>query len=74
MGIILYTTNCPQCRMLEAALKNKGMQFEIVYGEDPIRERGFNSAPILEHNGTVMSFADAVRWVNSIKESDLNAV
>ena len=66
MGIVLYTTNCPQCMMLEGALKNKGVSFETVYGEEEILKRGYQSAPILECNGKTMSFAEAVRWVNAI--------
>ena len=67
MEITLYTTNCPQCKMLEAALKNKGLSFNTVYGEEEIINRGFHSAPILEADGEVMSFAEAVRWVNGLE-------
>ena len=66
MGVILYTTNCPQCMMLEGALKNKKVPFQTVYGEEEIIKRGYRSAPILEHDGKTMSFAEAVRWVNQI--------
>ena len=66
MGIVLYTTNCPQCMMLEGALKNKGLSFQTVYGEEEILKRGYHSAPILEADGKTMSFAEAVRWVNGI--------
>lgn len=65
--IRLYTTDCPQCRMLEAALKNKHMEFETVYGEEPIANKGFHSAPLLEVDDMVMAFPDAVRWVNNQK-------
>lgn len=70
MGIVLYTTNCPQCRMLEGALKNKGIAFSTVYGEEEILKRGYQSAPIMEVDGNIMSFAEAVRWVNSGGGSD----
>jgi len=66
MGIVLYTTNCPQCKMLEGALKNQKLDFHTVYGEEEIIKRGYHSAPILEIDGRTMSFAEAVRWVNSI--------
>lgn len=63
--IRLYTTNCPQCKVLEAALKNKRIEFEIVSGEDAIREKGYHAAPLLEVDGEVMTFPQAVRWVNA---------
>lgn len=52
--------------MLEGALKNQKLDFQTVYGEEEIVKRGYNSAPILEVDGKTMSFAEAVRWVNSI--------
>ncbi len=72
MGIILYTTNCPQCKMLEGALKNKGLEFQTVYGEEEIAKRGYHSAPIMEADGHIMSFAEAVRWVNGLNGGDAN--
>ncbi len=62
----LYTTDCPQCKMLEGALKNKGVKYNTVYGEEEILNRGFQSAPIMELDGKILPFSEAVRWVNSI--------
>ena len=66
MQVTLFTTNCPQCMMLEAALKSKGVEHQTVYGEEEILKRGCQSAPILEVDGVVMPFPEAVRWVNSL--------
>ncbi len=65
MNVTLYTTNCPQCIMLEGALKNKKLNFQTVYGEDAIRQKGYSCAPIMDVDGKTMSFAEAVRWVNA---------
>ena len=62
--ITLYTTDCPQCRMLEAAMRNKGIQYDVIRGAEPILEMGFESTPILVVDDEPMQFADAVRWVN----------
>lgn len=66
MTVTVYTTNCPQCKMLEAMLKSKNIPFSIVYGEEEILKRGFQSAPILEVDGKLMSFKDSVLWFNSL--------
>lgn len=63
--ITLYTTDCPQCMMLEGALKRKRFSFDVVKGEQPILDLGFSSAPVLKVDDTVMSFAESVRWVNA---------
>lgn len=63
--ITLYTTNCPQCRMLEQALEKKHMSFDIVYGEEPIVQMGLQSAPVLKVDDDIMPFAEAVRWINA---------
>lgn len=64
MTVKLYTTNCPQCRFLETALKQKGIAPEIVYGADKIRELGYESAPVLQIDNETMRFPEAVRWLN----------
>lgn len=68
MNVTLFTTDCPQCNFLEAVLKKKNVPFTVVKGADEILKRGFNSAPILEVDGTLMSFKDAVNWINQKEE------
>lgn len=68
MTVTLYTTDCPQCNFLEAALKKKGIPFSVIKGADEILKRGFNSAPILEVDDKLMSFKDAVIWLNQQEE------
>lgn len=67
MKIILFSTNCPQCKVLEAKLKEKGITFELIDGEraiEYIQERGFMSAPLLSIDGENMPFGKAIKWVN----------
>lgn len=63
MQVILHTTHCPQCKVLEAKLTQAGIEFEL--DEDPqhIQDLGFMSAPILEVDGSAMIFGDAIKWV-----------
>lgn len=63
--VILYTTDgCPKCDLLKRTLKNKKIDFELINGEETILKKGFRSAPILEVDGKVMLFADAVKWAS----------
>ena len=63
MSITLYSTNCPKCNVLEAKLKQKGVEFELNTDEDVMIEKGFMSAPMLEVDGKVMDFSEAMKWV-----------
>lgn len=62
--IILYSTNCPKCRILESKLNNTNITYEINTDADYMILRGFLSAPMLEVNGEVMDFTTANTWIN----------
>lgn len=66
LKVTLYSTNCPKCRVLEAKLNEKNIEF-VTEGEDVMIEKGFLSAPMLEVDGEVMNFGDAMRWVMRIE-------
>lgn len=64
--IVLYTTHCPACKILETKLKSKGVAYEVNESEEAIRDLGYTSAPLLQVDGEVMEFATAVQYVNTI--------
>lgn len=64
MSIVLYTTYCPKCKVLETKLNQKNIQFEL---NDNVRElikKGYAQAPMLEVDGELMDFGEAVKWVD----------
>lgn len=62
--IILYSTGCPKCKVLEAKLNAKGIQYSTVTDVDLMIAKGLNLMPVLEVNGQLLDFALAVEWVN----------
>ena len=64
MNVVLYSTNCQKCMVLEKKLGYSGINYQLVTDEDVMIEKGFTSAPVLEVDGEVMDFGAAVRWVN----------
>ena len=60
----LYSTHCPKCIMLENRLKQKKVDYEVITSEDGIRATGFSSVPLLEVDGKIMEFSEAVAWVS----------
>lgn len=63
--ITLYTTHCPRCKVLKAKLDSENIDYEVVEGEEAIREKGFITTPLLEVDDKVLTFAEAMQWVNT---------
>lgn len=64
MKIILYSTHCPKCLVLEEKLEDKNIDYELVTNVDEMLKKGFQSAPMLEVDGKIMNFSEANRWIN----------
>lgn len=64
--MILYSTHCPQCILLEKKIKEKEIDYEEVNDIKLMEEKGFMSAPILEVDGVVMRFKDALNYIASL--------
>ena len=62
--IILYSTNCPKCNVLEKKLQSKNIDFEICNDVDLMLSKGIQQAPYLEVDNELMDFTKAVKWVN----------
>lgn len=64
-NIILYTTHCPKCRVLETKLKAKQIQYIEVTDEAIMQEKNIEFVPMLEVDGILMSFATANNFINN---------
>lgn len=62
--ITLYSTGCPKCRVLEKKLEAEEIEYTKVDDENVMIEKGFMSAPMLDVDGKVMNFKEAVDWLN----------
>lgn len=67
MKVVFYTIDCPKCRVLESKLKAKKVDFEECRDIEIMQEKGFENAPMLEVDGTVMSFGESVKWINNLE-------
>lgn len=63
--IILYTTHCPKCRVLESKLKAKNIQYVEVTDEVVMQEKNIEFLPMLEANGVLMDFSTANNFINN---------
>lgn len=71
--IVMYSTGCPRCKILQDKLAKINETVTMIYGEEEIEKLGYTSAPLLEVDGTMMDFGQAVRWVNKIIKSNNEA-
>lgn len=62
--IILYTTHCPKCRVIETKLIKKGIPFETNENTEEMISLGFKFAPVLCIDGQYLDFAQANNWIN----------
>lgn len=64
--IILYSTHCPKCTILEKKLKDKGVIYDEVNDVDYMVKLGFTEVPILSANGNNYGFGEAVKYINNL--------
>lgn len=65
--MVLYSTGCPKCKVLEAKLTQKNIQFEINSSIEEMESLGFSEAPMLKiDDGTILSFPEAVQYINKL--------
>lgn len=67
MNVILYSTGCPQCKVLEQKLKDARIDYEVSDEIDKIVEMGFMTAPVLEVDDQFMNLQAAFQWVEGRK-------
>ena len=60
----MYTTHCPQCRVLEKLLIDKKIEFETVEDIELMKNKGIMSVPQLEIDGELMNMRRAMKWIN----------
>ena len=69
MDVILYSTGCPKCMILEKKLNQRGIKYTVNNDVDLMIEKGFTSIPMLEVDGKELQFGDAVRWLNEVENT-----
>ena len=68
--VILYTTHCPMCKGVETLLKSKNIEYKEVEGEEPIRQLGFHSAPVLVVDGVSYVGKDIHAWIRNYTKNN----
>ena len=63
--IIMYTTHCPQCKVLEKMLNDKKIEYTQITDIDVMKSKGIQSVPYLEVEGVLKNFKEAMEWIRN---------
>ena len=61
--ITVYTTHCPRCKILEKTLVSRGVDYVAVEDVDIIMAKGFQMVPMMEVDGKVLDYKEAMFWI-----------
>lgn len=65
LTVVLYSTHCPKCNVLEKKLKQKNIPYEEVNDIEVMKEKGYLSVPVLEVDGKSMDYKTAFKFIDS---------
>ena len=63
MKIVLFSNNCPKCKILKEKLKQSNISFEENSNVELMIQKGFATVPVLEVDGVAYNFKEAVEWI-----------
>ena len=72
MNVVLYTTNCPKCRILKQKLEESGVDFQTIDDIESMTKRGMTTSPMLGVDDELFGFSQALIWMEERRKS-LNA-
>lgn len=64
--IILYSTDCPNCKMLKLLLEKHGVAFIENKSVDEMIALGFDKVPVLKVDNKYMNYNEAKKWIENI--------
>lgn len=63
--VTIYSTGCPRCNVLKTKLAQANIEFDISEDIDSLIDKGFQSVPVLDVDGTMMEFGEAIDWIKN---------
>lgn len=63
--VIVYSTGCPQCEALEQMLNSHQIKYTVCSDREKMLSMGLTHVPVLEANGTIMNFKEAITWIGA---------
>lgn len=63
--VIMYTTHCPQCKVLEKMLNDKKIEYTQITDINIMKSKGIQSVPYLEVEGELKNFKESMEWIRN---------
>ena len=63
--VIMYTTHCPQCKVLEKMLNDKKIKYTQITDINIMKSKGIQSVPYLEVEGELKNFKESMEWIRN---------
>lgn len=63
--VIMYTTHCPQCKVLEKMLNDKKIEYTQITDINIMKSKGIQSVPYLEVEGELKNFKESMEWIKN---------
>lgn len=61
----MYTTHCPQCKVLEKMLNDKKIKYTQITDINIMKSKGIQSVPYLEVEGELKNFKESMEWIRN---------
>jgi len=68
--IKLFSTHCPKCKILTKKLQEYNIEFEEENNVDSMLSIGITTVPMLNVDGVMMDFSQAIQWLNTKTKGD----
>ena len=65
--LILYSNNCPNCRLLKKMLDTKGVEYTENNSVDEMLALGLTNVPALKVGDNLLSFNEAVAYIQKME-------
>ena len=62
--IVLYSTGCPKCKVLEQKLETWNIDYLVETDTNKMAELGFTKVPMLKVGDDILDFYHANQWIN----------
>ena len=67
MSVVLYSTGCPNCKILKKKLDAVGIEYSEENSIDTMLALGITNVPVLSINGELLDYRNAMIYVNELE-------
>lgn len=66
--VTLYSTNCPKCKIIEAKLKQLGLEYKVITNIEEMKTLGITTAPVMCVDDKKYDFNNSIRYLKEVAD------